>query len=575
MPTEIKQGYNVSALELIMTKLHSGGKFGQGAYKVSGGLHGVGLSVVNALSTFFNVGVKRGNTYRIQQYKDSVPVSVVKDVTQEEFKKAFPKEFKYLEKEESGSIFHFLASKDYLDTIKLNAGYLINRFKEYAYLTSKLKFIIRDETNPFNLSNPTTTFYFEGGIKTFTEALNKNKKGLNSPFYVNEEKDNIVVETAVQYNDSYSENVLCFANNIKNAQGGPHLTGFRSALTKSLNDYAKEKNLFKNGDDSFSGDDVREGLTAVVSVKLENQKLQFEGQTKGKLGNAEVRPAVETVVKKALDTYLLENPRDAESIISKNLLAARARKAAKAARETVLRKGALEISSLPGKLADCQEKDPALCELFVVEGDSAGGPAKQGRDRKTQAILPLFGKVLNTERARLDKIIKSDKFKILITAIGAGIGEQFNLEKLRYHKIIIMADADIDGAHIMTLYLTFLFRHMTELVEKGHVYVAQPPLYKAVWGKEKKYLIDEEEKERFLIANKEKNISIQRFKGLGEMNSDELWETTMDPAVRRLKQITIEDASQADAVFTMLMGEEVMPRKKFIMANAEKADLDI
>jgi DNA gyrase subunit B len=386
----------------------------------------------------------------------------------------------------------------------------------------------------------------------------------------------VEVEVALQYNNSFNENVLCFANHLKNIEGGTHLTGFRSALTKTVNDYARKNNLLRGGDSNLSGDDLKEGLTAIISVRLDSEQLQFEGQTKAKLGNTIVRQAVDTILKDSLETFLEENPKDAKSIIEKNVLAYKARIAAKAARDTVIRKTALDAGSgvLPGKLADCSLKDPKKTELFIVEGDSAGGSAKQGRNRKTQAILPLFGKVLNTERARLDKIVESEKFKNLIVAVGTGIGEHYNPDKLRYHKLIIMADADSDGMHIMTLYLTFFYRHLTRLIEDGYVYVAVPPLFKATWGKEKKYLFDELERDKFLKTKEGNKAIIQRFKGLGEMNADELWETTMNPETRKLLQITVEDAARADEVFTMLMGSEVPPRKRFIQTHAKEAVID-
>jgi DNA gyrase subunit B len=591
IPTDIKKEYGKSALELMMTKLHSGGKFGKGGYKIAGGLHGVGLSVTNALSDSFLVGVKRGADFFFQRYADGVPTTQVESVAKEKFNTLFPDEYAYLSNEESGSIFHFAPSKKYFDTVEVNAKILTAQFREYAFLTSKLQFLVINQK-----SNEKKSFYFEGGIKTFVEALNKNKEKINEkPFYFSDTRDGVEVEVSLQYNDSYTETVLCFANNIRNPEGGSHLTGFRGGLTKALNDYGRKNNFIKESEEPLSGDDVREGLTAIISIKLENTKLQFEGQTKNKLGNAEVRPVVETLFKEHFDNFLLENPRDAEGIIAKNLLAAKARKAAKAARESVIRKGALEGSILPGKLADCREKDPAKAEIFIVEGDSAGGSAKQGRDRETQAVLPLWGKVLNTERARIDQIIKSDKFKTFISALGAGIGDQFNINKLRYHKIIIMADADVDGSHIKTLHLTFLYRHLPQLIENGFVYVAMPPLYKATYGKEKRYLVDDAEKDQFIEAMSTKNnaskksntlgrgdiaesgsrkFTIQRFKGLGEMNAEELWETTMNPDTRRLRQITVGDLTDADEVFTMLMGEEVLPRKKFIQANASTAEVD-
>ncbi|MFH1899562.1 MAG: toprim domain-containing protein, partial [Patescibacteria group bacterium] len=411
----------------------------------------------------------------------------------------------------------------------------------------------------------------------YLEALNRNHGVLNSkPFYCQKEYDEVNVEVAMQYNDTFRENVICFANHLKNIEGGTHLTGFRSALTRCVNDYARKSGALKDKDQNLTGDDLREGLTAIISISLDSATLQFEGQTKAKLGNTNVRVAVETVVKEALEQFLDENPKDANSIVEKNILSFKARMAAKAARDTVIRKTALEGGGvLPGKLADCSEKDAERSELFIVEGDSAGGSAKQGRNRNYQAILPIFGKVLNTERARLDKIVDSDKFKAMIIAIGCGIGDQFDISKIRYNKIIIMADADADGMHINSLHLTFFYRHMPELILQGHVYVAVPPLYKATWGKEKRYLFTDKDREAFLKAPEGQKAIVQRFKGLGEMNAEELWETTMNPETRRLKQITVEDAEAADEVFEMLMGEEVAPRKRFITTHAKQANLDI
>ncbi len=575
IPTDIKKEYGVSALELVMTKLHAGGKFGAGGYKVAGGLHGVGSSVVNALSSWMCVVVKRDAKLFVQEYHLGNPLYKVKEnLNANDIKTEYPhpvEALKFLKNSQSGTVVTFKPGEEFFHNYKINPQILTEQFKEYAYLTAKLKFRVINE--PENLEK---IFYFEGGIRAFIQELNRHKKVLNENiFYAHKIYGEISVECGVQYNDSFSETVLAYANNIKNAEGGTHLTGFRSALTRAINDYAKRQNIIKNGDLSLMGDDVKEGLTAIISVKLNSQLLQFEGQTKGKLGNAEARVAVETVVKEALDTYLEENPQDAQGIISKILLAAKARIAARAAKDAVIRKGALEGAALPGKLADCREKDPAKSEIFIVEGDSAGGPAKQGRNRQSQAILPLFGKVLNTERAHLDRIIKSDKFKHLIVALGAGIADQFNLSKLRYHKVIIMADADVDGSHIRTLYLTFFFRHLKPLVENGYVYVAVPPLYKAVFGKEKKYLLDDAELEKFMSENKNKNATIMRFKGLGEMNAQELWETTMNPETRVLKQVLIDDVQKADEVFETLMGEEVEGRKRFIQTHAQQAELDI
>lgn len=578
IPFDVKKGYNVSALELAFTKLHAGGKFGGGGYKVSSGLHGVGSSVVNALSKFCRVIVKRGDNIVIQEYENGgkvlrpvEPLDPKKPVTKVKDAKwnVDLDSWNY----ESGSIVQFLPDDEIFETVDFKNKFFITQLKEYAYLTAGIRFEFIDHREDGLHQN----YYFEGGIKSYLKSLNRNKQVRHpEPFFVKKDYEDVTVEVAMQYNDSFNENVLCFANHLKNSEGGTHLTGFRSALTKTVNDYARKNGLLKDKDPNLSGDDLREGLTAVISVSLDSEGLQFEGQTKAKLGNTIVRTAVESVVKDALENFLNENPKDAKAIVEKNILALRARIAAKAARDTVIRKTALDSGSgvLPGKLADCATKDPKLAELFIVEGDSAGGPAKQGRNRKTQAILPLFGKVLNTERARLDKIVDSEKFRHLIVAIGAGIGEQYDPEKLRYHKVIIMADADSDGMHIMTLYLTFFYRHMTQLVEDGYVYVAVPPLFKATWGKEKKYLFDDEELAAFLKTKDGDKAVVQRFKGLGEMNSDELWETTMNPETRKLLKINVEDAARADDVFTMLMGTEVPPRKRFITTHAKEAIID-
>ncbi|HOA18316.1 MAG TPA: DNA gyrase subunit B [bacterium] len=576
IPFDIKKGYGVSALELAFTKLHAGGKFGGGGYKVSSGLHGVGSSVVNALSKWCRVIVKRGNKIVIQEYENGgKPIRKVEDF---DFKN--PTKIKKSPwdldvegwKYENGTIVEFLPDDSIFETKDFDTKFFLNQLREYAYLTAGITFELVDDKTERRFK-----FYFEGGIKAYLKSLNRNKGVLNNNiFYCKKTNDNVDVEVAMQYNDSFTENVLCFANHLKNIEGGTHLTGFRAALTKCVNDYARANSYLKEKDTNLSGEDLREGLTAVISVALDSSSLQFEGQTKAKLGNTNVRQAVETVVKEALESFLQENPRDAQSIIEKNILAFKARMAAKAARDTVIRKTALEGSGvLPGKLADCSEKDPKKTEIFIVEGDSAGGSAKQGRNRRYQAILPLFGKPLNTERARLDKIVDSDKFKALIIAIGAGIGEQYNPDKLRYNKIIVMADADVDGMHIISLYLTFFYRHMPELIQGGHIHVAVPPLFKATWGKEKRYLFDDKDREKFLKTPEGQKAIIQRFKGLGEMNADELWETTMNPETRRLKLVTVEDAAQADEVFTMLMGEEVAPRKRFIQTHAKDANIDI
>ncbi len=577
IPYGIKKEYGVSALELAYTKLHAGGKFGGGGYKVSSGLHGVGASVVNALSEWCRVIVRNDSETVIQEYANGG--KVIRPVEVLDIKKPQTKikggiwnldlaNWPY----KKGTIVQFKPDGTIFETTDLRNRFFVNSFREYAFLTAGIKFELidyRDDTK--------YTFYFEGGIKSYLRSLNRNKTLLNpTPFHISKELDDITVEAAFQYNDTYNENILCFANHIKNNEGGTHLTGFKSALTKSINDYARRKAMLKEKDDNFSGEDLREGLTAIISVKLSSDTLQFEGQTKAKLGNSNVKPAVETVVKEALENFLEENPKDAQAIIEKNLLTMRARMAAKAARDTVIRKTALDGGSvLPGKLADCSNKDPEKTEIFIVEGDSAGGSAKAARNRETQAILPIFGKPLNTERARLDKIVDSDKFKYLIMAIGAGIGEHYNPKKLRYNKIILMSDADVDGMHILTLYLTFFFRHMPEILENGHVYAAMPPLFKGTWGKNKRYLFNDVELSAFLKTSEGSKATVQRFKGLGEMNAEELWETTMNPATRYLKQISSDDAAKADEVFTMLMGDEVAPRKRFIMTHAKQALVDM
>jgi len=576
VPTEIKKEYGVSALELAFTKLHAGGKFGSGGYKVSSGLHGVGSSVVNALSEWFRVITKRNGKTFIQEYeKGGNKVRPVEEIDPKN-----PTKLKDVEwninldswNYDTMTIVQFKPDKDIFETTNFDLKFFVNQIREYAYLTAGIKFEVLDHR-----SDQKHVFYFEGGIKAYLDSLNKNKEVINKkPFYVQKQYRDVNVEVAMQYNDTFRENVICFANHLKNPEGGTHLTGFRTALTRCLNDYARKIGALKDKDDNLSGDDLKEGLTAIISVSLNSSDIQFEGQTKSKLGNTSARIAVEAVVKEALEQYLAENPKDAAAIISKNILSYKARMAAKAARDTVIRKTALESGGvLPGKLADCSEKNPKLTELFLVEGDSAGGTAKQARNRETQAILPIFGKILNTERARLDKIVDSEKFKDIIVAIGCGIGDQFNVSKLRYNKIIIMADADTDGMHINSLYLTFFYRHMPELIKNGNIYVAFPPLYKAVWGKEKKYLFTDRDKEEFLKTEEGKKAIVQRFKGLGEMNAEELWETTMNPETRRLKKITVEDAEHADEVFTTLMGEEVAPRKRFITTHAHEANIDI
>ena len=577
VPYGIKEGYGVDALELAFAKLHAGGKFGGGGYKVSSGLHGVGASVVNALSEWMRVIVKRGDETVIQEYENGGNVKNKVHSLDPKNPTELPKNTWNVNLEdwdyESGTIVHFKPDAKIFEETNFSYEFFVNQIREYAYLTAGIKFGLVDHREEKEFS-----FYFEDGVKAFLKSLNRNKNIVNKKiFHVLKESEEVQVEVAFQYNGSYAENVLCFANHIRTDEGGTHLTGFRSALTRTINSYVKEKQLLKEKDPGLTANDLREGLTAIISVKLDADELQFEGQTKGKLGNSKVRGVVESIVKEGLEAYLEENPSDAERIIKKNVLALRARIAAKAARQLVLRKNALDFGGgvLPGKLADCTSKDNKKTELFIVEGDSAGGSAKQGRDRKFQAILPLFGKVLNTERARLNKIVDSEKFKDLIIAVGAGIGEQYNPTSLRYNRLIIMADADSDGMHIMTLYLTFFYRHMTELVENGHVYVAVPPLFKASWGKNKKYLFDEGERAKFARTEIGQKAIIQRFKGLGEMNPEELWETTMNPETRKLKKIVIGDATHADEVFTTLMGRSVPPRKRFIQTHAKQANIDI
>jgi len=561
IPIDNVPEYNKSALELVMTMLHAGGKFGQGAYKISGGLHGVGASVVNALSEHLIVEVRRENQIYRQEYKRGIPTTPLEKHAQSKLNMPF----------ETGTAVSFLPDTEiFKETIEVSDTYLFKQIKDRAYLIPKLHFQIENK-----ITNDKKAYYFEGGITSLIRDMNKGKKVLHDPIYIKDNEGDVEVEVAIQFNDSMIENIHSYVNVINTLEGGTHLTGFRTALTKSVNTYANKVLSEKDFKENFSGNDIREGLSAVVYVKMPSDNLQFEGQTKSKLGNSEIQPIVQSKVNAHLDVYFEEHPREGKEIIGKIHLAQRARFAAKAAKDAVLRKGALEGSALPGKLADCQEKDPEKSEIFIVEGDSAGGSAKSGRNRKNQAILPLFGKILNTERYRLDRVITSDKFKDLIVALGSGIGDQFELSKARYHKIIIMTDADIDGSHIKTLYLTFFFRHLTPLVENGFVYIAVPPLFKASKGKKKEYLFTEEDREKFLAEHSDENWSLQRFKGLGEMNAEELWETTMNPDTRFLKQITVEDSEEADETFTMLMGEEVPPRKKFITTHAKLAELDV
>ena len=551
-----KHSTGKDALEVVHTVLHAGGKFGGGGYKVSGGLHGVGVSVVNALSEWMRVESARDGSVWVQEYERGKPKAPVKKVGPQGDRR--------------GTLTMFRADREMFTTIEYSFEVISERLRESAYLTKGVWITLIDERIDRERS-----FYFEGGLESFVRHLNRNKEALHDrPVYVERREGSTAVEVAMQYNDAYTENVLAFANNINTVDGGTHVTGFRAALTSSLNDWARRAGVLKDSDTNLSGDDVREGLTAVISVKLTDP--QFEGQTKAKLGNPEVKGQVQTAVGEAIGQYLDENPADGRRIIEKCLTAARAREAARKARDLVLRKGALEGMSLPGKLADCQERDPARSEIFIVEGDSAGGSAKAGRDRRFQAILPMFGKMLNVEKARLDKVLSSEKIRPLIIALGAGIGEGFDVGKIRYHRIILMSDADVDGAHIRTLLLTFFYRHMPEVVEAGYLYVAQPPLYRISTGKVTKYAQSERDRDRIIKEFNVKNLSVQRFKGLGEMNADQLWETTMNPETRTLLRVDSENAALADEIFTMLMGEKVGPRKDFIKAEARKVqNLDV
>jgi DNA gyrase subunit B len=554
---EHHQRPGLSTLEVVMTVLHAGGKFGGGGYQISSGLHGVGVSVVNALSEWCQVDVKRdGYLYR-QRYEKGIPVTGLQIVGPAEG---------------TGTITSFLPDLTVMESRDYSFDILAQRFREMAYLNRGLTISLFDER-----TDREATFYFEGGLVSFVRYLNKNRGKLQGrPVSIIREMDGMKVELAVQYNDSWTSTEYSFANGINTVDGGMHITGFRSALTRTLNDYARKANLLKEKDSNLSGDDVRQGLTAVVSVKIANP--QFEAQTKSKLNNAEVRPVVETITSEMLTRYLEETPSEAKAIIEKCLLSAKAREAARAARELIQRKNALD-TTLPGKLADCSEKRADRCELYLVEGDSAGGSAKQGRDRHFQAILPLRGKILNVERARIDKMLENAEIKNMITAIGAGLGDNFSLAKLRYGRIVIMCDADVDGAHIRTLLLTFFFRHMPQLITEGHLYIAQPPLFHVKVGKQVRYVYTDGERDaivaEYMAAHNGKEPEVGRYKGLGEMNPETLWDTTMDPTRRTILQVRIEEAVEADKIFNMLMGDEVGPRKRFIESHAKNANLDV
>ena len=557
IPVDLHQQTGKSALEVVMTKLHAGAKFGQGGYEVASGLHGVGVSAVNALSEWLEVNVRRdGQVYR-QRYARGVPKGDVKAVG------------KYPKDQRTGTTVSFLPDKSIFKQIDYKFDVLVQRFREMAFLTRGLTISFRDERD-----GRAMTFYFEGGITSFVRYLNKNRNVLHTPFMVSRQVNGSQIEVAIQYTDAYGESVYTFANNINTVDGGMHLTGFRSALTRTLNDYARKNNLLKENDPNLTGDDVREGLTAIVSVKLEEP--QFESQTKAKLGNAEIKTQVESVLTESFGGFLEEHPREAKAIIDKCITSARARDAARQARDLVIRKSALESLSLPGKLADCSEKGAEKTELYIVEGDSAGGSAKQGRDRRFQAILPLRGKIMNVEKSRLDKMLQNEEIRAMITAIGTGVGDQFDLNNLRYGRVIIMTDADVDGAHIRTLLLTFFFRYMEGLIEHGHLYIAQPPLYKVKIGKTEQYIFDDKDLEALRKKNKNDHMEIQRYKGLGEMNPAQLWETTMNPENRTILQVSLEDAAEADRTFEMLMGSEVAPRKRFIQTHAKSVrNLDV
>lgn len=569
----------VSALEVVMTKLHAGGKFEETAYQASGGLHGVGSSAVNALSTILQVIVKRDGEYYFQAHSRGVPFEPVKKLSADEVLKMFPVAAVKLMSHKTGTLLSFVPDPTIFSTTTLNHKTLVNVIKDRAYLMAGIYFEFIDE-----IVGKEQHYYFEGGIRSLVEHINMNRKPLHEVVYVNEDwKDeetgkHIGVEIAVQYNDSYTEKLESYVNVIHTPDGGAHVNGFRNGLGYVLRDYAKKNNLLKEKE-IFTTDDMKEGLAAVIFVKMPANDLQFESQTKTKLNNSEAQTAVYQVFKDGFSTFLEENPKAGRTIIDKIMLSARARMAARAAKDAVIRKGVLEGSTLPGKLADCQSKIAADCEIYIVEGDSAGGSAKQGRDRKFQAIFPLRGKILNTERARLDKIVAFEELKNLVIALGAGIGETFNPDKLRYHRIILMNDADVDGEHITTLGLTFFFRHLPQIVEQGYLYVAMPPLFKIKSGKTEKYVYSDEEKDVYvaeiLKEAPDSKIGIQRYKGLGEMNPEQLWETTMNPKFRMLKKITIDDADQADKTFSTLMGDDVAPRKKFIQTHAKLATIDI
>ncbi|MFC4024173.1 DNA topoisomerase (ATP-hydrolyzing) subunit B [Oceanobacillus longus] len=557
IPVDIQKKTGRPALEVIMTVLHAGAKFGGGGYKVSGGLHGVGASVVNALSSNLEVHVHRDNKVYFLGFAKGAPLGEIEVVGETDI---------------TGTVTHFTPDKEiFTETIEYNFDTLEQRIRELAFLNKGLTLTIEDKRS----DKEPITYFYEGGVSSYVEYINKNKEVLHEPFYAEGEEQGIAIEVAIQYNDGFASSLYSFANNIHTYEGGAHEVGFRSGLTRVINDYARKKSLFKDNDPNLSGEDVREGLVAIVSVK--HPDPQFEGQTKTKLGNSEVRTITDSVFSEKFSKFLYENPSTAKIIVEKGLMASRARSAAKKARELTRRKSALEISSLPGKLADCSSKDASISELYIVEGNSAGGSAKSGRDRHFQAILPLRGKILNVEKARLDRILSNTEIRSMITALGTGIGEDFDITKARYHKVVIMTDADVDGAHIRTLLLTFFFRYMRPLIEYGYIYIAQPPLYQVKQGKSVQYVYDDNQLTKILqeIPASPKP-AIQRYKGLGEMDAEQLWETTMDPEMRTLLQVELADAIEADQVFDMLMGDKVEPRRNYIESNAKYVkNLDI
>jgi len=563
IPVDIQSQTGLTALETVMTVLHAGGKFGGKAYAVSGGLHGVGASVVNALSSSLQAEVVRDGNIYTQTYS--------RGITQTEISTEVAPEGRI-----TGTTVLFMPDTEIFGELVYDFNILMNRFREMAYLNKGLQITFKSDWHTSKWPNHELTFYFDGGISSFVRGLNQKRNVIHEdPIYVEKLIEGTSVEVALQYNETYTESVYAFANCINTEDGGTHVTGFRSALTRAINDYARKEKFLKDSEPNLAGEDTREGLTAVISLKI--QEPQFEGQTKNKLGNPEARTQVETVLGESLKTFLEDHPKEAKTIVEKCMTSQRAREAARKARDLIIRKNAMDGGGLPGKLADCSEKNPEYCEIYLVEGDSAGGTAKMGRDRKTQAILPLWGKILNVQKSRDDKIVQHDAIRAMITALGAGLGEDFDIEKLRYHRVIIMADADVDGSHIRTLLLTFFFNHMTELVTNGHLYIAQPPLYKIGSGKQEQYVYSDEQREEILEQlDGKRNVNIQRYKGLGEMNAEQLWETTMNPETRTLLRVEVADKNNAANDFEMLMGDEVPPRREFIETHAlEVTNLDV